>query len=67
MDNFKALTQHLPRESEEKNKRPQSGWLVFGSRVEPGTSQVWSATYCTMTSGISSCSLHHGMQTDLII
>jgi hypothetical protein len=51
--NIKALSQHLPGSFEEKNKKPQSGWLASGSRIEPGTSKIWTENHYTMTFSIS--------------
>jgi hypothetical protein len=33
------LSQHLPREAEENDEEPQSGWAVDGLRFEHGTSE----------------------------
>jgi hypothetical protein len=39
---FKALSCHLPEETEEYYGKPQSGWPVPRMRFEPGTSQIQS-------------------------
>jgi hypothetical protein len=38
--NFKVLSQHSPRATEENHRKPLSGLPVLGPTFEPGTSET---------------------------
>jgi hypothetical protein len=51
--NYKALSWHLSGRTEEKHKKPQSGYPVSRLRLEPGTSQIQSRSVNHLTTTFS--------------